>query len=571
MENALAEPGVSEESIQSLVDRRILRREERGGLVRLELIHDVLAIVAKASRDARREAAALEAAQQLLAKQRRRQRIAVVWAAVLVAVLIAVSALAVFAIRRRNDAVRAQLIAVSSQQQADQQAQRAIEQQKLAQSESARALSAEQLAKSKQLQLAVALEKADVATGKATSEAAEKEKERWRAVIWAAAADEQLDAHGTGEQVRACLDSTNRLADDPASPSLDYMVGIWHADAGGSSTNGSSTDMDWRSDGTCAFRHVYQGGQEYDLHKDVCTWKYKPVAGHADEFELDWASKLLGPEYPKQLIFKIVSRTRMRNINIGYDAFRIVCPVQEITIRRGELAALQKQADADPGNLMHQVDLANGFDKLGTALAAQGDSANAVVEFNAELNVYQNLASRDPANLAWQRSAAQLFERIGDRQLAQAKAFNQAGDAQHSLQQSTSAIASYQKNLAIRQQLLHAAPEDVDAQLNAAHAFSQLAIALYWSNHRPEATNAVRDTVRLLQNIVDTHRGTPHVRVQLLWSLYYLSVMSGDATEERDDLRKSLAIATELDSKHEDPEEMSGVVGFLQGALAKLH
>jgi len=38
------------------VDRRILRREERGGLVRLELIHDVLAIVAKASRDARREA-----------------------------------------------------------------------------------------------------------------------------------------------------------------------------------------------------------------------------------------------------------------------------------------------------------------------------------------------------------------------------------------------------------------------------------------------------------------------------------------------------------------------------------
>ncbi len=571
LENALAEPGVSEESIQSLVDRRILRREERGGLVRLELIHDVLAIVAKASRDARREAAALEAAQLLLARQRRRQRIAAAWAAVLVAVLIAVSALAVFAIRRRNDAVRAQLIAVSAQQQANQQAQRAIEQQKIAQNESARALSAEQLAKSKQLQLAVALEKADVATGKATSEATEKEKERWRAVIWGAAADEQLDAHGTGEQVRACLDSTNRLADDPASPSPDYMVGIWHADAGGSSTNGSSTDMDWRSDGTCAFRHVYQGGLEYDLHKDVCTWKYKPVAGHADEFELDWASKLLGPEYPKQLIFKIVSRTRMRNINIGYDAFRIVCPAQEVTVRQGELAVLQKQADADPGNLAHQVDLAGGFDKLGTALAAQDDSANAVVQFNAELNIYQNLASRDPGNKTWQQEAAQLCEQIADQQFAQAKAFNQSGNAQQSQQQSTAAVASYQKNLAIRQQLLRAAPEDVDAQLNAAHAFSRLAIALYWSNHRPEATNAVRDTVRLLQNIVDAHRGTPHVRVQLLWSLYYLGVMSGDATEERDDLRKSLAIATELDSKHEDPEEMIGVVVSLQAALAKLH
>ena len=75
LDNALAEPGVSEAAIQSLVDRRILRREERGGLVRIELIHDVLALVAKESRDTRHEAAALEAARQLLAKQRRRQRI----------------------------------------------------------------------------------------------------------------------------------------------------------------------------------------------------------------------------------------------------------------------------------------------------------------------------------------------------------------------------------------------------------------------------------------------------------------------------------------------------------------
>ena len=38
----------------------------------------------------------------------------------------------------------------------------------------------------------------------------------------------------------------------------------------------------------------------------------------------------------------------MRNINIGYDAFRIICPAQELTIRQGELATLQKQADANP-------------------------------------------------------------------------------------------------------------------------------------------------------------------------------------------------------------------------------
>ncbi len=564
LENALTEHGVSEEAIQTLVDRRILRREERGGLVRLELIHDVLAIVAKASRDARREAAALEAAQRLLATQRRRQRIVAAWAAVLVAVLIAVSALALFAIRRRNDAVRAQLLAVSAQQRADQQAQRAIDQQKIAQSESARASTAEQLAKSKQLQLADALEKADAATGEATSEAAQKEKQRWEAVVWAAAADEQLDSHGTGEQLRACVDSTNRLAGDPPpTASLDFMVGVWHVDEGF-----ATTDMDWHRDGTCVSRHLYQNGHEIDAKGDVCTWKYKLIDEH--DFEVDYQSKILGDAYPKQLIFKIVSPTRMRNTNIGYDAFRIICPAQELTIRRGELATLQKSANDNPGQLPQLANLAGGYDKLAAALSAQGDPANALLELNNELNIYQFLVAREPGNLAWQRNEAQLLAQIGDQQFAQAKASNQAGNSVLSVQQVTAALGSYQKSLAIREQLLHAAPADVDAQLNAAHALNQVGTALYWSRHPAEAANAIQKMVRLYQDIIDAHHGTPQIQVQLVWGLYALSVMSGNPTEARDDLRKSLAIATELDSKREDPEEMTGVVTFLQDALAKL-
>jgi tetratricopeptide (TPR) repeat protein len=564
LENALAEPGVSEAAIQTLVDRRILRREERGGLVRLELIHDVLAIVAKASRDARREAEALEAAQLLVARHRRRQRIVAAWAAVLVACLVGVSWLAVVASRGKREAVAAEIEAVSARKRADQQAQLAIQQQKLAQSESVRALGAEQLAKSKQLQLADALEKADVATGKATSEAAAKEKERWRAVVWAAAADEQLDVHGTGEQLRACIDSTNRLTDEPPPPaSLDYMVGVWHVDEGF-----ASTDMDWRSDGTCVSRHLYQNGHEIDAKDDVCTWKYKLIDEH--DFEVDYQSKLLGDAYPKQLVFKIVSPTRMRNTNLGYDAFRIICPAQELTIRKGELATLQKLANDNPGKLPQLVDLAGGYDKLGTALSAQGDSTNALVELNNELNIYQYLETREPGNLTWQQKAAQLLEQIGDLQFEQAKASNQAGNLQRSVEQATAALGSYQKGLAIRQQLLHAAPEDVDAQLNAAHVLNQLGIALYWSREVAVAANAIRQRVRLLENVIDTHHGTPQIQVQLIWALYALSLMSDNATEARDALHKSLAIATELDSKHEDPEEMIGVVGFLQGALAKM-
>ena len=564
LENALAEPGVSEEAIQTLVDRRILRREERGGLVRLELIHDVLAIVAKASRDARREAEALEAAQLLVARHRRRQRIIVAWAAVLVACLLGVSWLAVVASRGKRAAVAAEIEALSAQKRADQQAQLAIQQQQIAQSESTRAVSAEQLAKSKQLQLADALEKADAATHKANNEAAAKEKQRWEAVVWAAAADEQLDVHGTGEQLRACVDSTNRLTGDPPpAASLDYMVGVWHVDQGF-----SSTDMDWRRDGTCVSRHLYQNGHEIDAKNDVCTWKYKLIDEH--DFEVDYQSKLLGDAYPKQLVFKIVSPTRMRNTNLGYDAFRIICPPQEITIRKGELATLQKLATDNPGKLPQLVDLAGGFDKLGTALSAQNDSENALLQFNNELNIYQYLETREPGNLTWQQKAAQLLEQIGDLQFEQAKASNQAGNVQKSVEQATAALGSYQKSLALREQLLHAAPEDVDAQLNTAHVLNQLGIALYWSRQGTVAANAFRQRVRLLENIIDTHHGTPQIQVQLIWGLYAVSQMSDNATEARDDLTKSLAIATELDNSHVDPDEMVGVVGFLQGALAKL-
>jgi hypothetical protein len=554
LDNALAEPGVSEAAIQSLVDRRILRREERGGLVRIELIHDVLALVAKESRDTRHEAAALEAARQLLAKQRRRQKIVVAWAAVLVACLMGVSWLALLASRGKKEAEIAQGLA-------DQQANIAKTQEGRAQSEATLERAAEDQAKLKQAQLADALEKADEATRSAKSEAEAREAQRLQAVIWAAAADEQLDAGGTGEKLRACVDSTNRMADDPAKASPDYMVGVWHVDAGV-----SSTDVDWNSDGTCINRHIYENGQELDLKNDVCTWKYKPVAGHDDEFEVDWTSKMLGAAYPKQLVFQIKSRTQMRNINIGYDAFRIICPAQELTIRDGEVAALQKQADANSGDMNDQTALAAGLDKLGTALAAQGSYANAFTSFDKELGICQQLAQRKPADDDCLERAALGLEQLGNLEFNQAAALDQAGDGQGGTQNANAAIASYQKDLAIRQQLLQAAPEDVDAQHNVALASNHLGIVLYWVGRNTEGIDAIRAAAQQLEKITDAHRGGSQVSVDLLWILYNLSQRSNVGTEAKDSLSKSLAIATELEHEPGGPDNMPSVVKFLQDA-----
>ncbi len=554
LDNALAEPGVSETAIQTLVDRRILRREERGGLVRIELIHDVLALVAKESRDTRHEASALESARQLLAKHRRRQRIALAWAVVLIACLVGVSWLALMASRGKKEAV-------SAQHQADQQARVALQQKNLALDESVKERQAESLAVSKQAQLAAALQKADDATRNAKSESDARETQRLQAVIWAAAADEQLDVHGSGEQLRACVDSTNRLADDPAKASRDYMVGIWHVDQGV-----SSTDVSWNSDGTCVNRHIYENGFELDLKNDVCTWDYKPVAGHDDEFEMDWASKMLGTAYPKQLIFKIKSRTQMRNINIGYDAFRIICPSEELTIRQGELTTLQKLASQNPGNEGDQLAVASGFDKVGTVFEAQNDFTNSYKNFDQELGVCQKFAASKPGGPDCLGRSAQSFELLGNQEFNYAITHDQAGDGQGGTQLATESMESYQKDITIRLQLLHADPASVDAQHNAALASNHAGLVMFWIGQNKAGTDAIRTAAQMLENITASHRGTPAISVDLLWILYNLSQRSNVGTEAKDSLTKALAIATQLARDHQGPDNMPNVVTFLQGA-----
>ncbi|OQW42186.1 MAG: hypothetical protein A4S08_01955 [Proteobacteria bacterium SG_bin4] len=90
------EAGIGDEQIDTLVDERLLRREERGGVVRLELTHDVLTEVVRASRDQRREREAREQAQQAAQeaeKRLRKSRRFVVFMVVLV--LVTVGTLAV--------------------------------------------------------------------------------------------------------------------------------------------------------------------------------------------------------------------------------------------------------------------------------------------------------------------------------------------------------------------------------------------------------------------------------------------------------------------------------------------
>ena len=73
---SLAAAGAAPDTLAVLVNRRLLRIEERLDVRRVELTHDVLCGVVKSSRDQRRERDAREATERLLAEQRERERAA---------------------------------------------------------------------------------------------------------------------------------------------------------------------------------------------------------------------------------------------------------------------------------------------------------------------------------------------------------------------------------------------------------------------------------------------------------------------------------------------------------------
>jgi WD40 repeat protein len=80
LENALSIPGISRESLDRLVERRLVRREDRGGAQRIELTHDLLAGVVRVSRDSRHQKEQAERERLALAEAQEQQRQALVTA-----------------------------------------------------------------------------------------------------------------------------------------------------------------------------------------------------------------------------------------------------------------------------------------------------------------------------------------------------------------------------------------------------------------------------------------------------------------------------------------------------------
>lgn len=119
LEMALESAGVTRPLIDTLVSRRLVRLEDRLGVQRVELTHDVLAEVIRASRDARHQLQTLEEARQSERNSRRRMWLARTIAAGLLVGLSGVSWIAWRAIQAERAQTRLRADAETARTRAD--------------------------------------------------------------------------------------------------------------------------------------------------------------------------------------------------------------------------------------------------------------------------------------------------------------------------------------------------------------------------------------------------------------------------------------------------------------------
>lgn len=141
LENALSTPGITRSDIDLLMNRRLVRKEERTGMQRLELTHDLLTGVVAASRDRRRlleaeqrhqqEATEKERQQQLEERARSARRFR--WLSAALALLFLLAAAAFYtAWKQKEQAEGQRRLAIKAEQEAIKAGQEALRAEKAA-------------------------------------------------------------------------------------------------------------------------------------------------------------------------------------------------------------------------------------------------------------------------------------------------------------------------------------------------------------------------------------------------------------------------------------------------------
>jgi tetratricopeptide (TPR) repeat protein len=286
------------------------------------------------------------------------------------------------------------------------------------------------------------------------------------------------------------------------------------------------------------------------MQADVCTWQFEKTA--PDAFVITFQSQRLGDNFPRRLPFKIINPVRIRNVEHGYDAFRIVCPAQELGTHEKDLATRQQVAATNAGNPEHQRALSASHIDMGDVLATQGRHKEALEHYAKGSAI---LARGDTNNRAWQRDLAATYLRIG---------------LVHQVQnESVEALEAYKSGLAILQKLYLANRRDFTAQHDLAGGLERVAGMLKVLSNSKLALEAFRQSLALRQELADANRDNAQLQSELAVSLYLMGTVSEPAAA-KEAMRKALAIVETLERDRKLTDMQLTWPAFLRSEIAKL-
>jgi tetratricopeptide (TPR) repeat protein len=330
---------------------------------------------------------------------------------------------------------------------------------------------------------------------------------------------------------------------------LKSCASAWHVDQ-----ETSSTDVDWRADGTCVTNAIFaETTHRLDLKANICTWRFQRQSDKT--FVIEYQSSKLGDLFPKKLPFTIVSPTRIHNTALNYDAFRIICPEQELDGYQKLLIERQKLVDADGSNSDHQRNLSNILETIADALSKQEKYGDALDSYVKSIAIRNKLASSEPSNQGWQRELAVSYERIGQVHL--------------NLGHTEPALDVYRASLDIRQKLNASNPGIFQFQHDLAESYAMIGIALITARDKNDSRDAFKRSIALRESLAKANRGNTQLQRELVISLTWLSRVS-NAPDAKAALTKALMILEGLEPEQKLTSDMPFWPDFVRGELAKL-
>jgi tetratricopeptide (TPR) repeat protein len=435
----LAAAGVTASALDRLVTRRLLRVEERLDLARVEIIHDVLTPVIRASRDRRhvRQAAAAAAAREReLRRARRRTRFAYAAAGLMALLLVVAIGLGVWARKSNREA---------EQQKALAEQQKALaEQQKML---------AEQKTDIAEREKAAAQHSLDLAIGVANALVFDVvQKYRYEGVPTTIVADILARVGDLQQQLAADSETSpalRRSQADALDETVDTLLTIGDA-------KGAFVAATQARDILKALLAAAPDSTDYQRALSVGDEKIGDVL----EAQGDFAGALT--QYRTELaIMEPLAKKDPGNtdwqrfVSVVDEKIGDVLKEQHDLARalaqyRTELAIMEPLAKKDPGNTDWQRSVSVAHEKIGNALEAQGDLAGALAAYRDSLTISKVLAQKDPGNTKWLRSLSVNDEEFGRVLKAQ-------GDL-------AGALARYREMLAIDQRLAEKDPSNAESQ-----------------------------------------------------------------------------------------------------------